>query len=1210
MTASASPTLTLVVAADTAGITNLKKLLTELKQASQGLTGLMAAQSSETASALRAEELLVKKHKNILEVLEAKHQNDLTLQAKKGLTERSANLGKALTEDAIKTKLATSTMLDFNHAMREGHSLARGIAGPLNAMWLTWGSLVPLLAGAGISSALAGSIKAGAEFEMTLARIQGVSGETKESVKGMGEEFKRMAESSVFGSKEVASGALILTQAGLNIADAVKTLPTVLQLAAVGELDMAAAAEIATGTMNAFGLSVEHIPGVANVLSKAADISQTNIGEMGEAMKQASTVAKQYQISLVDMSAGIASLAQVNIRGSAAGTAYRNMLNNLASPTKKGAEELHKLGVSAFDAHGKIKDMPSTFTELSKALSKMNDAERAHAINSIFTERGAKGALNYMRALNDGTIEKFTKALREVAESVDYLKGKQDLLNNTVGAQAKMAFNSMQVAMIDAFTSSSTGLLDLTIKLKEFAQSAEFKEGLRSLVSGFVSLVNALRENKALIINALKIWIEYKVTVGLFIPVAFGVANGLKAIRLAWLELAALRATATMVGWSGALVGVRVGALALSSVAFPLLGVAIAAAGLAWYLFKDTADKAMDAVDGRVKQSAELLQRVSSASYVVTRSDGEDAVIAYTTALKEQQKAEAELRRFATLPQGFREDEASRKGKSAAEQDAYNYRLVKESITSTNKAKEAAKLITDKLNVSEAEAAKSAAELSKAIIDSEASLATSNYVAPKEEDKKAAAIRAAENAAENRAAQEQYNNELRYAKLIRDSRETVAKSYLDAHKITLEDYQRVSDLASEEYADSALNSEIKLIRDLKGTEQEGKAALDKINIDAKKKMFADNRAFEADERAAKRTSDRLDASLALEKLEAAGAGKLAKLDADAKDKQTKNQSKFDRRFDAPEDNSGVEARIAAEKTYQDEIEKTKQDFEAIQKMYGNNVAGAEADKTAQSYLKLINTLEKAKTAHGDVAEASAKANAKIAKTWQEGAMQAVYEYTSATENAAKRTHDITTKMFKGMEDTLVEFTKTGKLNFKSLAASIIEDLIRIQIQEQLTQAFSAGSKLLMGFLGSLAGAAGGGLTGANQSAGNFATVAANGQAFNGGSLTAFAGGGAFTNNVVSSPTTFPMGLMGEAGPEAIMPLSRDSSGRLGVKSSGGSSGGGTVINNVSVTVQGGKDPAETGDIVSAKVMATMKSVADGQIANSLRLGGMLNRASK
>lgn len=68
---------------------------------------------------------------------------------------------------------------------------------------------------------------------------------------------------------------------------------------------------------------------------------------------------------------------------------------------------------------------------------------------------------------------------------------------------------------------------------------------------------------------------------------------------------------------------------------------------------------------------------------------------------------------------------------------------------------------------------------------------------------------------------------------------------------------------------------------------------------------------------------------------------------------------------------------------------------------------------------------------------------------------------------------------------------------------------------------------------------------------------AKGGAFGAGSVRAFAKGG-----VVSGPTTFPMrggaGLMGEAGPEAIMPLTRGPDGALGVKAEGGMHGGVTV----------------------------------------------------
>ncbi len=160
--------------------------------------------------------------------------------------------------------------------------------------------------------------------------------------------------------------------------------------------------------------------------------------------------------------------------------------------------------------------------------------------------------------------------------------------------------------------------------------------------------------------------------------------------------------------------------------------------------------------------------------------------------------------------------------------------------------------------------------------------------------------------------------------------------------------------------------------------------------------------------------------------------------------------------------------------------------------------------------------------------------------------------------------DLFKQAFKGMEDAIIEFTKTGKLNFKSMIDGFIEGLLRYEIQQQQAMLFkgvggaSGLATSLMGFLG----------FGSNNSASSIlnptgpaaASVmgffgAAQGAAYDVG-LRKFAKGGMFTNSVVSSPTLFKFaqgtGLMGEAGPEAIMPLKRDSQGNLGVRANNSS----------------------------------------------------------
>jgi phage-related minor tail protein len=117
---------------------------------------------------------------------------------------------------------------------------------------------------------------------------------------------------------------------------------------------------------------------------------------------------------------------------------------------------------------------------------------------------------------------------------------------------------------------------------------------------------------------------------------------------------------------------------------------------------------------------------------------------------------------------------------------------------------------------------------------------------------------------------------------------------------------------------------------------------------------------------------------------------------------------------------------------------------------------------------------------------------------------------------------------------------------------------------------------------------------------------AKGAAFQAGGVTAFASGG-----VVGSPTMFPMrggmGLMGEAGAEAIMPLTRTSSGDLGVKAVGA----GTVVNtSININVTGGtkEQNEDAGKRISAAVRQAIDDTVVSVIMREKRPGGVLNAA--
>jgi tape measure domain-containing protein len=171
--------------------------------------------------------------------------------------------------------------------------------------------------------------------------------------------------------------------------------------------------------------------------------------------------------------------------------------------------------------------------------------------------------------------------------------------------------------------------------------------------------------------------------------------------------------------------------------------------------------------------------------------------------------------------------------------------------------------------------------------------------------------------------------------------------------------------------------------------------------------------------------------------------------------------------------------------------------------------------------------------------------------------------------------------FEGMADQLTEFVTTGKANFRDFAASVLRDISRMIIRYL---AFQALQGILNAFNPAAAAAP--------------LVQAANGRVFAQNGIQAFARGG-----IVNKPTVFPfangIGLMGEAGPEAIMPLRRGRDGNLGVMSSGG----GTT--NVVVNVDASGSKVE-GDQSQAKALGNAISAAvQSELVKQKRPGGLL-----
>ncbi|MPR00681.1 phage tail tape measure protein [Pseudomonas sp. MAFF 212408] len=251
--------------------------------------------------------------------------------------------------------------------------------------------------------------------------------------------------------------------------------------------------------------------------------------------------------------------------------------------------------------------------------------------------------------------------------------------------------------------------------------------------------------------------------------------------------------------------------------------------------------------------------------------------------------------------------------------------------------------------------------------------------------------------------------------------------------------------------------------------------------------------------------------------------------------------------------------------------------------------------------------------------------------WTKGASAAWENYLDSARNIAGQTKSLFGNAFSSMEDAVVNFAMTGKASFSDFAKSILADMARIATRQASSALLSSlVSATATYFGGSAAAGTGNGLAagsagavssnlGASQAGYSSTYLQAEGGAWSKG-VQMFADGGAFTNSVVSKPTAFGMangrtGVMGEAGDEAIMPLTRTANGKLGVMSVGG--GGGTSVSlsmpiMVMTDEESGKSEGDELDteLFQRNMQERMRTVAKEEIAKSWRQGGVSSRNVK
>ena len=277
-----------------------------------------------------------------------------------------------------------------------------GIGGKVSSV-LSSGLKASATAIAGVAGALGtasvAAIKTGSDFEAQMSRVQAISGATGQEFEDLKNQAIQLGADTSFSASSAAQGMENLAAAGFTTQEIMDAMPGLLDLAAASGEDLGLSSDIAASALRGFGLEASEAGHVADVLAANANKTNSSVADTGEALKYIAPIANACGISMEETAAAIGIMANAGIQGSQAGTTLRGALSRLAKPTDPMIAKMEELGLSFFDANGKMKSLSEMVGMLRTSMEGLTDEQKQNALVTLFGQESLSGM---MALINEG----------------------------------------------------------------------------------------------------------------------------------------------------------------------------------------------------------------------------------------------------------------------------------------------------------------------------------------------------------------------------------------------------------------------------------------------------------------------------------------------------------------------------------------------------------------------------------------------------------------------------------------------------------------------------------------------------------------------------------------------------------------------------------------------------------------------------------------
>lgn len=442
-------------------VSDLEKTVSKTKQ--------NVAQATQSVSALSGGMTALSGHTKNTEVTLEKLNQNIRL-----FTDNQIRLNTAI-EQARSGTSQTTTVMKAATIQTESASVAsKQLEKDYRSLESTGRSLNSVLAGIGSALTLSYAFQTLTDFERALAAVRAVTMATAEQFSVLRDKAQEMGATTIYTAGQAADGMKFLAQSGFSTGEILDSVSSVLALAQSGSMGLAEASEIAAKALRGFRLEASQMNQVADIMAQTAASSTTSISELGYAYKYVAAISSSLKVNIAEASAAIGVLSDAGIDATMAGTALRRIMSELSNPTIKATKLLASFGLTMDDVDIKARGLFPVLQTLKDAGLTVGE------IFALFGDRGAPG-------------------FETLAANLDTVRKRYDELMNSGGRVLEM-----QKIMDESLYGDIYRLISaMEYFITQGAKDSGLLEGLRTVINGLADGVRWLTQNSEILIPVL-----------------------------------------------------------------------------------------------------------------------------------------------------------------------------------------------------------------------------------------------------------------------------------------------------------------------------------------------------------------------------------------------------------------------------------------------------------------------------------------------------------------------------------------------------------------------------------------------------------------------------------------------------------------------------------------------------------------------------------